>query len=363
MQGYTIKQLLLDIAEVIDNDIIDTYEQINKVSVKQISEQSEKQQYDNILQIVAYLNRVKTVFEEQLEEHINNDYETIIQKLEASIRTHIRIEQQQKLQIDALIQKIDEVSAEKDIIIIQQQEKIKSLEQAIKDQHKKIFDSSPKEILHKKTPSAFERLSKLVSNKSQKSLQNSNNEANFKALLKICNTEKDRSLSKGRKQVTVKQESGNQRTNDETQAQTDRNRKTKRFKSQLSNHNNRQVQRNCISIIKRKKNRHQLDKNKQWAAKVLIKLVKAYKHCRDRFQTLACKIIKVHNYSNSCRRNDFIYKTVIRPFSNYLQFSFGLNFFSIYLYLLSSTGTKFSSLNSILFAKFNNSIIFCLINT
>ncbi|CAD8177102.1 unnamed protein product [Paramecium octaurelia] len=217
MQGYTIKQLLLDIAEVIDNDIIETYEQINKVSVKQISEQSEKQQYDNILQIVAYLNRVKNVFEEQLEEHINNDYETIIQKLEASIRTHIRVEQQQKLQIDALIQKIDEVTAEKDIIIIQQQEKIKSLEQAIKDQHKKIFDSSPKEILHKKTPSAFERLSKLVSNKSQKSLQNSNNEANFKALLKICNTEKDRSLSKGRKQVTVKQESNNQRTNDETQ--------------------------------------------------------------------------------------------------------------------------------------------------
>ncbi|CAD8080191.1 unnamed protein product [Paramecium primaurelia] len=217
MQSYTIKQLLLDIAEVIDNEIIDTYEQINKISLKEISEQSEKQQYDNILQIIAYLNRVKNVFEEQLEEHLNNDYETVIQKLEASIRIHIRVEQQQKLQIDALIQKIDEITIEKDIIIQQQQEKIKSLEQVIKDQHKKLFDSSPKEILHKKTPSAFERLSKLVSNKSQKSLQNSNNEANFKALLKICNTEKDRSLSKGRKQVSLKQEGGYQKTNDETQ--------------------------------------------------------------------------------------------------------------------------------------------------
>ncbi|CAD8186543.1 unnamed protein product [Paramecium pentaurelia] len=217
MQSYTIKQLLLDIAEVIDNEIIDTYEQINKISLKEISEQSEKQQYDNILQIIAYLNRVKNVFEEQLEEHLNNDYETVIQKLEASIRIHIRVEQQQKLQIDALIQKIDEITIEKDIIIQQQQEKIKSQEQVIKDQHKKLFDSSPKEILHKKTPSAFERLSKLVSNKSQKSLQNSNNEANFKALLKICNTEKDRSLSKGRKQVSLKQEGGYQKTNDETQ--------------------------------------------------------------------------------------------------------------------------------------------------
>ncbi|CAK86665.1 unnamed protein product (macronuclear) [Paramecium tetraurelia] len=217
MQGNTIKQLLLDIVDLIDKDIIQTYQQIIQVSIKQISEQSEKQQYEYILQIIAYLNRVKTVFEEQLEEHMNNDYEAVIQKLEASIRIHIRVEQQQKLQIDALTQKIDEITSEKDIIIKQQQEKIKSLEQIIKDQQKKLLDISPKEVLHKKTPSAFERLSKLVSNKSQKSLQITNNEANFKALLKICNTEKDRSLSKGRKQSSVKREIGYQRSNEETQ--------------------------------------------------------------------------------------------------------------------------------------------------
>ncbi|CAD8071934.1 unnamed protein product [Paramecium primaurelia] len=202
MQGNTIKQLLLDIADIIDRDIIQTYQQIIQVNVKQVCEQSEK---------------VKTVFEEQLEEHLNNDYEAVIQKLEASIRIHIRVEQQQKLQIDALLQKVDEITSEKDIIIKQQQEKIKSLEQIIKDQHKKLQDNSPKEIHHKKTPSAFERLSKLVSNKSQKSLQNQNNEANFKALLKICNTDKDRSLSKGRKQLSAKRECGYQRINEETQ--------------------------------------------------------------------------------------------------------------------------------------------------
>ncbi|CAD8099712.1 unnamed protein product [Paramecium sonneborni] len=217
MQSNTIKQLLLDITEIVDDEIIKTCQQINQVNVKQIYEQSEKIQYDYILQVVTHLNRVKNLYELQLEEQINNDYETVIQKLEASIRTHIGIEQQQKLQIDALIQKIDEIITEKDFIIKQQLEKIKSLEQVIKDQHKKYLDSSPKEILHKKTPSAFERLSKLVSNKSQKSLQNSNNQANFKALLKICNTEKDRSISKGRKQLSAKREVGYKRVNDETQ--------------------------------------------------------------------------------------------------------------------------------------------------
>ncbi|CAD8111091.1 unnamed protein product [Paramecium sonneborni] len=217
MQSNTIKQLLLDITEIIDDDIIESCQQIIQVNVEQICEQSEKSQYDYILQVVAHLNRVKNIYELQLEEQINNDYETMIQKLEASIRNHIGIEQQQKLQIDALIQKIDEITNEKDCIIKQQSDKIKSMEQIIKDQHKKMLDSSPKEILHKKTPSAFERLSKLVSNKSQKNLQNSNNEANFKALLKICNTEKDRSLSKGRKQLSAKRELGYKRINDETQ--------------------------------------------------------------------------------------------------------------------------------------------------
>ncbi|CAD8093670.1 unnamed protein product [Paramecium sonneborni] len=244
----SIKQLLIDVLDIIDKvqcfsyqDVVKAYQQMNKQTTKEICEQSEKYQYEYILQIVAYLNRIKILFEEQLEEHINNDYESIIQNLEAQIRTHFRVEQQQKLQIEALMQKVDEIIVEKDLIIQQHQDKIRCLEQIIKDQNRKLQDSSPREIIHRKTPSAFERLGKFVQNKAQKQNQNSTYEANFKTFIKVCHTDADRSLSKGRIQMSAKKELGLQRINDETQqfneskmTETERQRENVRHKLQRS---------------------------------------------------------------------------------------------------------------------------------
>ncbi|CAD8186556.1 unnamed protein product [Paramecium octaurelia] len=248
----SIKQLLIDVLDIIDKvqcftykDVVEAYQQMNKQTTKEICGQSEIQQYEYILQIVAYLNRIKMLFEEQLEEHINNDYESIIQNLEASIRTHIRVEQQQKLQIEGLIQRIEEITVEKDLLIQQQQDKIRSLELVIKDQNKKLQENSPVEIIHRKTPSAFERLGKFVQNKVQKNFHNSTYEANFKTFMKVCHTDADRSLSKGRRQLSAKRELGLQRMNDETQqfleskiTETERQRENVRHKLQRSDKTN-----------------------------------------------------------------------------------------------------------------------------
>ncbi|CAD8101129.1 unnamed protein product [Paramecium sonneborni] len=241
----SIKQLLIDVLNIIDKDVVEAYQQMNKQTTKEICEQSQKQQYEYILQIVAYLNRIKSLFEEQLDEHINNDYESIIQDLEAQIRSHIRVEQQQKLQIEALMQKIEELNVQKDLIIQQQQDKIRSLEQMIKDQNKKFSDNSPIEIIHRKTPSAFERLGKFVQNKAQKSNQNSTYETNLKIFSKVCHTDADRSLSKGRIQMSGKKDLGLHRINDETQqfleskmTETERQRDNVRHKLQRSDKTN-----------------------------------------------------------------------------------------------------------------------------
>ncbi|CAK87383.1 unnamed protein product (macronuclear) [Paramecium tetraurelia] len=248
----SIKQLLIDVLDIIDKvqcftykDVVESYQQMNKLTTKEICGQSEIQQYEYILQIVAYLNRIKMLFEEQLEEHINNDYESIIQNLEASVRSHIRVEQQQKLQIEGLIQKIEEITAEKDLLMQQQQDKIRSLEQIIKEQNKKLQENSPVEIIHRKTPSAFERLGKFVQNKVQKNFHNSTYEANFKTFMKVCHTDADRSLSKGRRQLSAKRELGLQRMNDETQqfleskiTETERQRENVRHKLQRSDKTN-----------------------------------------------------------------------------------------------------------------------------
>ncbi|CAK89758.1 unnamed protein product (macronuclear) [Paramecium tetraurelia] len=256
----SIKQLLMDVLDIIDKvlsfsfqDVVETYQQMNKSTTQEICGQSEIQQYEYILQIVAYLNRIKMLFEEQLNEHINNDYESIIQNLEASIRSHIRVEQQQKLQIEVLMQKLEEITLEKDLHIQQQQDKIRSLEliinvsiQLFQDQNKKLQENSPVEIIHKKSPSAFfERLGKFVQNKASKNTQNSTYETNLKTFLKACHTDADRSLSKGRRHLSAKREFGLQRINDETQpfpesklTETERLRENGRHKLQRSDKSN-----------------------------------------------------------------------------------------------------------------------------
>ena len=60
-------------------------------------------------------------FKNFLNEDINaaTDYETLLQKLEASIRQHISYEQQFKIEYEKLLNKAEEIESEKKILIKQ----------------------------------------------------------------------------------------------------------------------------------------------------------------------------------------------------------------------------------------------------
>ena len=60
-------------------------------------------------------------FKNFLNEDINaaTDYETLLQKLEASIRQHISYEQQFKIEYEKLLNKAEEIDSEKKILIKQ----------------------------------------------------------------------------------------------------------------------------------------------------------------------------------------------------------------------------------------------------
>lgn len=66
-----------------------------------------------------------------MQEHHNNGYESIIQKLEGTIRQHIRVEQQQRLHIESLTQKIEELITDKNTETKNLNEKIKHLERKL----------------------------------------------------------------------------------------------------------------------------------------------------------------------------------------------------------------------------------------
>ncbi|KAM3143643.1 hypothetical protein pb186bvf_004139 [Paramecium bursaria] len=126
--------------------------------------------------------------EDVINEHQSNNYESLIQKLEADIRQHIRIEQQQRLQIETLQQKIDEMQME-------HEQEIKQLQTLIENkkfiainkvqnlnQTNFIIDKGQTENTKKKSPTAFERLSILV--KKHKQSKTTSTSEQMLALLK-----------------------------------------------------------------------------------------------------------------------------------------------------------------------------------
>ncbi|CAD8044937.1 unnamed protein product [Paramecium primaurelia] len=86
-------------------------------------------------QIVIYLIKTKIELEEKTQQiESQTQYETLIQKLEADVRQHIRIEQQLRIYTETLQQKIDDFVLERE----QQTQQIKEYEQQIKQKNKDI---------------------------------------------------------------------------------------------------------------------------------------------------------------------------------------------------------------------------------
>lgn len=67
----------------------------------------------------------KTCDQSQLD--VPNDYEQMIQKLEGDVRNHIRIEQQLKLHIESIQNKLEELERTKEVPNKKQQEQIDML--------------------------------------------------------------------------------------------------------------------------------------------------------------------------------------------------------------------------------------------
>ena len=96
-----------------DNHMLSIINNSNKSAGKENeplnSEPSIIQVVDNMMR---YLGKTKSKYEEELEMKNNSDisvYEIHLQRLEARIRDHIRVEQQLKLYSETLQQKLDDI--------------------------------------------------------------------------------------------------------------------------------------------------------------------------------------------------------------------------------------------------------------
>ena len=100
----------------------------SEIDSQELSKVSNERLRTCILELVKELTTMVQNYKEQLEEFLNNKYEQEIQRLEAAIRQHIRVEQQQRLHIEALNQKIEELQQQYDTDSKNYNDKIKSLE-------------------------------------------------------------------------------------------------------------------------------------------------------------------------------------------------------------------------------------------
>ncbi|CAD8052844.1 unnamed protein product [Paramecium sonneborni] len=133
----TILDMFLDIIQKLDKSSKDYLSKVIPID----DDKQTLSQVDNIIiinyfkQIVIYLIKTKVELEEktQLQES-QSQYESLIQKLEADIRQHIRIEQQLRIYTETLQQKIDDFIIERE----QQNQIIKEYEQQIKQKNKDI---------------------------------------------------------------------------------------------------------------------------------------------------------------------------------------------------------------------------------
>ncbi|CAD8071660.1 unnamed protein product [Paramecium sonneborni] len=158
------------------------------VDAQQFKEVSNERLRKCILELVRELTTLVQNLKEQLEEFIDNKYEQEIQRLENTIRQHIRVEQQQRLQIEALMQKLEEEQQKYEAEVKNQNEKIKQLENAcsqisinkVQNLNQTNFIIDP----NKKSPTAYDRLNQLVSAKTKQYTQSATT-INSQQLLKI----------------------------------------------------------------------------------------------------------------------------------------------------------------------------------
>ncbi|CAD8169037.1 unnamed protein product [Paramecium pentaurelia] len=165
-----IAQLYFDLIQEMDNS--------------QILNQDDTSLSYNIIQLFKSIDQMRQQLQQQLNEHIKNDYETVIQNLEASVRKHIRTQYQLNLQIELLNSKIEELIKEKEIQVKQFEEKIHKLQLQLQEKYTESVGNQQTNFLNhfsqldlntqKKTPSAYEKINKLMSNKSQQNILNTN---------------------------------------------------------------------------------------------------------------------------------------------------------------------------------------------
>ncbi|CAD8128800.1 unnamed protein product [Paramecium sonneborni] len=133
----TILDLFIDITLKLDKSSKDYLSKVIPID----DDKQTLSQVDSIIiinyfkQIVIYLIKTKVELEEKTQQQESqSQYESLIQKLEADIRQHIRIEQQLRIYTETLQQKIDDFLLEKE----QQTQLIKEYEQQIKSKNKDI---------------------------------------------------------------------------------------------------------------------------------------------------------------------------------------------------------------------------------
>ncbi|CAK85092.1 unnamed protein product (macronuclear) [Paramecium tetraurelia] len=133
----TIVDMFVEITQKLDKSSKDYLSKVIPID----DEKSTLNQVDTIIimnyfkQIVVYLIKTKVELEEKTQQiEPQTQYETLIQKLEADVRQHIRIEQQLRIYTETLQQKIDDFISERE----QQIQLIKEYEQQIKQKNKDI---------------------------------------------------------------------------------------------------------------------------------------------------------------------------------------------------------------------------------
>lgn len=96
-------------------------------------------------------NSISMTSNSEREVNLQKDYEEIIQKLEEETRNHIRIEQQFRLHIDALQEKIEEIEKNENKLKTELQLKIEICND-LKQKLKEVNEKYNKLILMKKFP-------------------------------------------------------------------------------------------------------------------------------------------------------------------------------------------------------------------
>ncbi|CAD8139550.1 unnamed protein product [Paramecium octaurelia] len=133
----TIVDMFIEITQKLDKSSKDYLSKVIPID----DNKSTLSQVDTIIimnyfkQIVIYLIKTKVELEEKTQQiESQTQYETLIQKLEADVRQHIRIEQQLRIYTETLQQKIDDFVIERE----QQIQMIQEYEQQIKQKNKDI---------------------------------------------------------------------------------------------------------------------------------------------------------------------------------------------------------------------------------